>query len=272
MKNKISTKEEFLKVFSNARAAASHATGFLSERDCYILTLLTVCSEPDGEVLEIGSYQGLSTVLLATALRYTDRPRMHACDPWAAPGVAGQDVKTDDGTFHRFREALITAEVTDQVVVHRAFSSTLSQDWQLPLRFLWIDGDHSLAGAISDFEQFAPHVIPGGFVAFHDVLHPHPGPSQVFCSRVLLSEEWGACGFCGSIGWAQKARSPADARQHRSLKQRLFRRLSPLAKFAASESSLQGMNRWKYKIRRALVPRQAPSFSEFCSLIGQRAA
>lgn len=36
--------------------------------------------------------------------------------------------------------------------------------------FLFIDGDHSAAGARSDFEMYGPLVRPGGIIAFHDVM------------------------------------------------------------------------------------------------------
>jgi predicted O-methyltransferase YrrM len=38
------------------------------------------------------------------------------------------------------------------------------------LDFLFIDGDHSLQGALSDFRTYAPLVRAGGVVAFHDIV------------------------------------------------------------------------------------------------------
>lgn len=272
MRSAVLTKASFLKVYSEACAASSVVNGFLSEHDRYILTLLALCSDVRGGVLEIGSYRGLSTVLLAKALGFTAHPRLHACDPWAAPGVAGQDLKTDDETFRMFNEALTTTGVREQVVVHRAFSSDLSKEWNEPLRLLWIDGDHSFSGTTTDFEHFSPHVAPGGFVAFHDVLHSHPGPVQVFSTKILSSEDWGACGFCGSVGWAQKVRDRSDAARFRNLKRHLLRRLMPLAKCVAQNSRMTGLNKWRYKLRRACVPHNAPDISDFCALVGVRAA
>jgi predicted O-methyltransferase YrrM len=41
------------------------------------------------------------------------------------------------------------------------------------LDFLFIDGDHSLAGVASDFAMYAPLVRPGGLVALHDIIPDH---------------------------------------------------------------------------------------------------
>ncbi|MBP7937406.1 MAG: class I SAM-dependent methyltransferase [Phycisphaerae bacterium] len=44
------------------------------------------------------------------------------------------------------------------------------------LDFLFIDGDHTYAGARVDFEAYSPLVRRGGLIAFHDVV-PHPSGS-----------------------------------------------------------------------------------------------
>jgi predicted O-methyltransferase YrrM len=40
-----------------------------------------------------------------------------------------------------------------------------------PIDFLFIDGDHSYAGAKQDFEMYGPLVRPGGIIAFHDIVY-----------------------------------------------------------------------------------------------------
>ncbi|MFO0799639.1 MAG: class I SAM-dependent methyltransferase [Gemmataceae bacterium] len=47
-----------------------------------------------------------------------------------------------------------------------------------PIDFLFLDGDHSLAGIRQDFETYGPLVRPGGLVAFHDIL-PDPGNAHI---------------------------------------------------------------------------------------------
>jgi len=41
------------------------------------------------------------------------------------------------------------------------------------LDFLFIDGDHSLAGVASDFAMYGPLVRPGGLIALHDIVADH---------------------------------------------------------------------------------------------------
>jgi predicted O-methyltransferase YrrM len=47
------------------------------------------------------------------------------------------------------------------------------------LDFLFIDGDHSYQGARKDFEMYAPLVVSGGLVAFHDITPCGP-PKEVY--------------------------------------------------------------------------------------------
>lgn len=41
------------------------------------------------------------------------------------------------------------------------------------LDFLFIDGDHALAGIMADYRTYAPLVAPGGLIAFHDIVPDH---------------------------------------------------------------------------------------------------
>jgi cephalosporin hydroxylase len=52
------------------------------------------------------------------------------------------------------------------------------------LDFLFIDGDHSYEGVKADFQNYFPHVKPGGIVAFHDIV-------ESYDTRFgLLTEGW----------------------------------------------------------------------------------
>ena len=106
----------------------------------------------------------------------------------------------------------------------------------------------------------------------HDTLHPIPGPAQVFANRILLDENWGACGICGSIGWAQRVRSPEEAQTFRELKVSLYKKMSRVAALISLGAKIQGRDKLRYKLLRAMIPHYAPTFEQFARLSGYNSA
>jgi len=213
------------------------------------------CAPADGVILEIGSFKGKSTVGLATvAARYGLRPVV-AVDPHTAPSVTDPNLGGKASSWDDFQAALRTAGVVAAVEVHRAFSHDLASGWSRPIRLLWIDGEHTYAGAKADLDQFRGHVAAGGIVALHDVLNTFAGPIRVFVEELLGSDDFGPAGVVGSIGWAQYL--PGAGAVHRAGRQRLARRAGRLIPFMARlehGKDLRGWTKLRYKLWRSLVP------------------
>jgi|SRR3990167_1491012 len=47
-------------------------------------------------------------------------------------------------------------------------SNEAVKNWTLPIKVLFIDGDHSKKGVTGDWDNFSPFVVKGGWVFFHD--------------------------------------------------------------------------------------------------------
>jgi hypothetical protein len=145
--------------------------------------------------------------------------------------------------------------VFERVEIKRAYSHALAREWKHPIRFLWIDGDHTYEGAKVDVDLFKPFLADGAIVAMHDVLGTFEGSLRVFVEEILDSDDFGPAGFSGSIGWAQYG--PRDGSKPRfKLRRRLLaipaRRLIPVAQRA--DPQLHGFNKLQYKIWRPLAP------------------
>ena len=206
-------------------------------------------------ILEIGSFKGKSTVGLGSiAKRYRLGPVV-AVDPHTAPSVTDPDLLGQASSWDDFRRSLQTAGVADAVETHRAYSHDLARGWNRPIRFLWIDGDHTYAGAKEDLDLFRTHLADGAIVALHDVLHTFEGPIRVFVEELLASDAFGPAGLCGSIGWAQYR--PSDGAQWRDQRQALARRARRLVPLVMKGRELLGFDKLRYKILRALVPHSA---------------
>ena len=144
--------------------------GWFSAREAALLFETAkgaLASGSSGNLVEIGSYCGRSTLVLGSAAQSsTPRGRVFAIDPH--DGM----VSSPGGSWHvepsleRFTENMRAADLVETVTLIKQRSSDV--DWDLPIALLFIDGLHDYASVSGDFTRFEPHVEPRGLIAFHD--------------------------------------------------------------------------------------------------------
>ena len=228
--------------------------GYLSEREARFIMTALALAPAEGANIEIGSFKGRSTVGLGTVARMLELEPVHAIDPHTSPSSTDPDLHGAATSYDEFIAHIERTDSSTHVVPHRAFSHDVAATWKGPIRFLWIDGDHTYAGAHADVEMFKPFLADGAVVAMHDVLGTFEGSLRVFVEDLLESNEFGPAGFSGSIGWAQFRPRDGHALGHR-MRRRLLalpaRRLIPIAQ---SGRNLAGWNKYVYKFWRPLAP------------------
>ncbi|HZC65127.1 MAG TPA: class I SAM-dependent methyltransferase, partial [Candidatus Dormibacteraeota bacterium] len=223
------------------------------ENEAKFLAVLAAIVPAEGAIVEIGSFRGRSTVMLAKmSARYNLGPIV-AIDPHNSPillnpGGVGQRSSYDD-----FLDSIRSAGIEKYVEPHVAYSTDVSPAWNRPIRLLWIDGDHSYQGALADLNGFLPHMEPNAVVALHDSLSPFSGPVRVFVENILRSDKFGPAGFVHSIAWSQYR--PADGAKFRSEREKLAKRAEKLIPIVADDAELHGLKKMKYKLLRSRVPR-----------------
>jgi predicted O-methyltransferase YrrM len=245
--------------------------GYLAPNEMRFLALVAACPTATGEILEIGSFKGKSTVILAKAAALAGKARVHAVDPMTAPAATDKEARealgNEASSLGAFQRNIERHDVADKIEFHQAFSFDLAKTWNKPLRLLWIDGDHSYKGVKLDFDCFSPHLADGAIIAFHDVLHRYDGGLRVFMEDILLSPNFGACGFCGSIAWAQYHTDDAKGWQHAREKRTLYKKLSPLVPLVVFQKKFTAVEKLKYKLYRALVPHGAVKSEAWARLV-----
>ena len=129
-------------------------------------------------MVELGAYWGYSTLALQKAARLNGGHLWTIeIDPTRA-GVRGFDRAPDvaHGT-------LLLGD-----------SGELGRAWDRgPIDLLYIDGDHSPAGVVRDWEAWSPHVAEHGVVFFHDTLLPARSPNGgpgILLEILAASEAW----------------------------------------------------------------------------------
>ena len=231
------------------------APGYITEREARFLALAAACTPTRGVILEIGSFKGKSTVGLASVAARYRLGKVVAVDPHTTPSVTDPELRGQPSSWADFQATLRAAGLEEAVEAHRAFSRDLARGWDRPIRLLWIDGDHTYAGAKTDLDLFRRHLAAGAVVALHDVLNTFEGPVRVFVEDVLGSDDFGPAGLCGSIGWAQYR--PKGGARWRAARRRLARRAARLISFVRNGRAPRGFAKLRYKLWRALVPHAA---------------
>jgi len=192
---------------------AALVKGFLAPEEGERLYELALEAADTGPCLEIGSYCGKSAVYLGNACKAKQSTLFsidhHRGSEEQQPGELYFDAELFDpflyrvDTLGRFRQTLDKAELADVVVPLAAASAVVARNWATPLGLVFIDGGHAADTVLTDYEQWQPHVLPGGYLLFHDI-YPDPedggqAPYEVY-QQALKTAQYGELKMTGSIG------------------------------------------------------------------------
>ncbi|WP_210503837.1 class I SAM-dependent methyltransferase [Nocardioides xinjiangensis] len=147
--------------FEAAWDVASAIPGWLTEDQARLLfdTARDLPAEP--LLLEIGSHQGKSTVVLAAAAR-AHGGRVVAVDPFVDGRLFG-----GPSTRDKFERNVRAAELGDVVELLPEYSTRARPGWSRDLDYLYIDGKHDY-WTLSDDLKWARHLPDGAPVLVHD--------------------------------------------------------------------------------------------------------
>jgi predicted O-methyltransferase YrrM len=254
----LSIPEDLKAVLEDAWGASKEVPGYLLENEAKFLGVLAAITPAKGAIVEIGSYRGRSTVMLAKVAAHYGMGPVVAIDPHNSPILLGPG-SLKRSSHEDFLQSVRAANVERHVEAHVAYSSDMSATWTRPVRLLWIDGDHSYKGAKADFEGFLPHIAPNGVIALHDALSNFAGPIRVFVEEMLRSDKFGSAGFVHSIAWSQFR--PTDGHKFRPQRERLAQRAAKLIDLVEDGRELRGLKKMRFKLTRSRVPRFPLSYN-----------
>ncbi|MFM9369793.1 class I SAM-dependent methyltransferase [Streptomyces sp. Da 82-17] len=141
-------------------------------------------------LLEVGTYCGRSTVLLADAARARGVTAVtvdhHRGSEEQQPGWEYHDPEVVDpelgvmDTLPTFRRTLHRAGLEEHVVAVVGRSPQVAAVWGGKVGLVFIDGGHTDEHATADYEGWAPHLAEGGLLLIHDVF---PDPVDEFTGQ-----------------------------------------------------------------------------------------
>ena len=192
-------------------AVALSTPGFLPDDEAAALHAAAL-SAGRGLWLEVGTYCGKSTVHLGGAAREAGAQLVtldhHRGSEENQPGWQWHDASLVDQqtglleTLPSLRRTLWAAGLDDVVTAVVGTTQQVGCWWTSPLVLLFLDGNHTEPVAQHDYAAFAPHLLPGGLLAVHDVF-PDPAdggrPPWHVVQRATSSGAFDQIGVTGSL-------------------------------------------------------------------------
>jgi len=166
-----------------------------------------------GQIVEIGSFRGRSTVILARAAE--PGTRVIAIDPHGGGDRGPQEIFPDairgDTDFDRFHANLRAAGVDDRVRHVRRPSSQALSEVDGPLALLYVDGAHRYRPALDDLRRWGERVAPGGTMLIHDSFNA-AGVMLAQLRLLVASSRWRYVGRSGSLAEYERVSLGASER------------------------------------------------------------
>jgi MMP 1-O-methyltransferase len=177
------------------RLAAEAARGFMPPEEGLALYRTACGYAAAGPICEVGTYCGKSTIYLAAAAADAGQvvvtvDHHHGSEEnqagWEYHDPEVVDPRTGRmDTLPFFRATIEDAGLEEHVIAVIGVSAEVARIWRTPLGMLFIDGGHSEANVVADYEGWAPWVTRGGALAFHDIF-PDPADGGQAPYRVYL--------------------------------------------------------------------------------------
>ena len=162
-----------------------------------------------GTIVEIGSFRGRSTIVLARAA--APGASVVAIDPHAGsdrgPQEIGADSDRGDADHDAFIANLAAAGVSDRVRHVRKMSADALGDVDGPVALLYVDGAHRFRPARDDVARWGARVAPGGTMLVHDSFSS-VGVTGALLVECVLRGGWRYAGRTGSLAEYEKLSSP----------------------------------------------------------------
>ena len=156
--------------FDDALTAIDGVDGWLTTGQARCLFDAAGAVAPGGRIVEIGSFRGRSTIMLA--LGAPEGVEVVAIDPHAGNDRGPQEISGFEAEAADDHEVFVAnlekAGVLDRVTVVRKFSHEAHADVAGEVDLLWVDGAHRYGPAHDDLRQWGDRVRPGGRMMVHD--------------------------------------------------------------------------------------------------------
>ncbi|MGZ4806069.1 MAG: class I SAM-dependent methyltransferase [Ilumatobacteraceae bacterium] len=181
-------------------ALVADVDGWLSSDQVARLYHSAVVTRPGQQIVEIGSFRGRSTIVLASAA--PQGVAVVAIDPHAGTDRGPRELRgyhaEAAGDHEVFNANLAAAGVADRVHHVREFSDHAREAVSGPVSLLFIDGAHRYSPARNDIHAWGARVEDGGTMLLHDSFSSI-GVTLAICRELMFGKRFRYVGRSRSL-------------------------------------------------------------------------
>lgn len=152
-------------------------SGWLSKNEGELLAYFA--KRAKGIIVEIGSFQGKSTIYMARV----SKQKIYAIDPHYL------------GSYQKF---LRNTKKYKNIVPIKKTSEAANKNWRRKTSLLHIDGAHEYKFAKQDLKLWLPYLAADGVVICHDAFAPYPEVFRAVKEEIFDKPGWGYIGALDS--------------------------------------------------------------------------
>ena len=186
--------------FDEVSGLIADVDGWLSPDQAARLYAAAASTQPGQTIVEIGSFRGRSTVVLASAA--PDGVDVVTIDPHAGTDRGPQEIRGYQtaavGDHEVFIANLAAAGVGDRVRHVREFSDDAHSAVTGPISVLYIDGAHRFAPARQDIRKWGARVERDGTMLLHDSFSS-VGVTRAICRELMFGRRFRYVGRSRSL-------------------------------------------------------------------------
>jgi len=196
---------------------ARRISGWLTDGEANALFEIARLRAPERDpvIVELGSWQGKSSILLAAGVRGKPNALVYCVDPFGVdedPDIQAKHYSPLIDTMRHsleegFQRNVRRCGVGNIVRALKGYSYEVVRSWKDPIDVLFIDASHVYENVHRDFVAWSPFVKVGGIVILHDIQAAWPGPSRVMAED-LQPPQYADLEQVDSLAWAVK--QPCD--------------------------------------------------------------
>ncbi len=177
--------------FEEVSRLIADVDGWLSTDQAARLCAAAAETRPGQQIVEIGSFRGRSTIVLASAA--PDGVAIVAIDPHAGNDRGPQEIRgyhrEAEGDHEVFAANLAAAGVDGRVHHVREFSNDAHGAVTGPIAVLYIDGAHRFGPARQDIRRWGARLEPGGTMLIHDSFSSI-GVTMAICRELMFGRRF----------------------------------------------------------------------------------